>query len=135
MRLAPIAVLLAIIVLAIRGLLGDVDWEQVRAAIAKLAPWQFAVLVAGSCWAWCRWGCGSCSWSGRGDEVDELLDPAEERRLEVGVGVDAAEDVLPGPGDVGLVGVRPAQGLADAVLPLGAARDRPATRRGRGGRA
>src|SRR5690606_17097961 len=34
-----------------------------------------------------------------------------------------AEDPLPGAGDVGLLGVRPAEGLADAVLPLGAAGD------------
>ncbi|MET1132301.1 MAG: lysylphosphatidylglycerol synthase domain-containing protein [Aeromicrobium sp.] len=46
-RLALIAVLLVVIVVVIRGLLGDVDWEQVRTAIAKLAPWELVVLVAG----------------------------------------------------------------------------------------
>ncbi|SKB04008.1 lysylphosphatidylglycerol synthase domain-containing protein [Aeromicrobium choanae] len=46
-RLGLIVVLLAVIVVVIRGLLGDIDWEQVRTAIAKLAPWQFAVLVGG----------------------------------------------------------------------------------------
>src|SRR5688500_8272448 len=66
------------------------------------------------------WPMPSCATS-LGDEVDELLDAAEEGRLEVGIGVDAAEDVLPGPGDVGLVGVRPAERLAHAVLPVGAA--------------
>ena len=47
--------------------------------------------------------------------------------LEVGVGAHPAEDVLPGPGDVGLVAVRPAELLADAVLPLDAARARRAS--------
>ena len=46
-RLGLVAVLLTVIVVVIRGLLGDIDWEQVRTAIAKLAPWQFAVLVIG----------------------------------------------------------------------------------------
>ena len=40
-----------------------------------------------------------------------------------------AEDVLPGAGDVGLVAVRPAERLADALLPLDVARDvRPGAR-------
>lgn len=47
MRLALIAVLLAVIVLVMRGLLGDVDWEQVRTSMAKLDPWQIAALVIG----------------------------------------------------------------------------------------
>ena len=67
------------------------------------------------------------------DEVDELLDAAEQRGLEVAVAAHAAEDVLPGARDVGLVGVRPSERLADAVLPLGAARDHRPGRRGRGG--
>lgn len=46
-RLALIIVLVAVIVIVIRGLLGDVDWEQVRTAIAKLARWELAVLLAG----------------------------------------------------------------------------------------
>src|SRR6476661_9017958 len=53
-----------------------------------------------------------------GHEVDQLLDPAEQTGVEVGEGRDLAEDVLPGAGDVGLVAVRPAQLLADALLPL-----------------
>src|SRR3954454_10305224 len=57
------------------------------------------------------------------DEVDELLDPAEQLGLEVGVRVDAGQDPLPRPRDVRLVLVRPAERLADAVLPLDAARD------------
>ncbi len=56
-------------------------------------------------------------------EVDQLLDPAEQRRVEVLEPAHAAEDVLPGAGDVGLVAVRPAEALADAVLPLDVARD------------
>ena len=60
-----------------------------------------------------------------GDEVDQLLDPAEQGRLEVVRRSAPAKDVLPGAGDVGLVAVRPAELLADALLPL----DRCAGRR------
>src|SRR6478735_5748278 len=56
-------------------------------------------------------------------EVDELLDPAEQGGLEVVVRPDLRQDVLPRAGDVGLVAVRPAEVLADALLPLDAARD------------
>ena len=53
-------------------------------------------------------------------EVDQLLDPAQQGRVEVVVRRDLAEDVLPGAGGVGLVAVRPAELLADALLPLDA---------------
>ena len=46
---------------------------------------------------------------GVGDEVDELLDAGQQRRLEVGVGAHRAEDPLPRARDVGLGPVRPAQ--------------------------
>ncbi|KAB2810638.1 DMT family transporter [Pimelobacter simplex] len=58
--------------------------------------------------------------SADGDEVDELLDPPEQRGVEVLEAADAAEDVLPRPGDVGLVAVRPAELLAGALLPVDA---------------
>ena len=63
-----------------------------------------------------------------GHEVDQLLDPAEQAPAR-GRRSDAtrAEDVLPGAGDVGLVAVRPAERLADALLPLDVARDRRAS--------
>ena len=48
---------------------------------------------------------------------------------------DPAEDVLPGPGDVGLVAVRPAELLAGAVLPVDAPRARRASARCRAARA
>ncbi len=35
------------------------------------------------------------------DEVDQLFDPPEQRRLEVVVRTDLAQQVLPRPGDVG----------------------------------
>ena len=60
-------------------------------------------------------------------EVDELLDTGQQGRLEVGVAAHGAEDLLPGSGDVRLAVVRPAEVLADAVLPrLAAGDDRPA---------
>src|SRR6476660_1935501 len=59
-----------------------------------------------------------------GDEVDQLLDPAEQGGVEVLEAAYAAQDVLPGAGDVGLVAVRPAELLADALLPLDASRHR-----------
>ena len=62
-----------------------------------------------------------------GDEVDQLLHPADQRRVEVGPVPHPAADAPPRRGDVGLVGVRPAQGVADPVLPVRPARDRPAT--------
>jgi len=40
--------------------------------------------------------------SGRGDEVDQLLDPSEQFGLEVGVRVDAGQDVPPRRSHVGL---------------------------------
>ena len=57
-----------------------------------------------------------------GDEVDQLLDPPEQRRVEVVVRRDLRQDLPPGPRDVGLVGVRPAEGVAHALLPLDVAR-------------
>src|SRR3546814_18284172 len=71
------------------------------------------------------WSSDVCSsdLSSAGDEVDQLLDPAEQRRIEVLEPAHPTEDVLPGTRDVGLVAVRPAQLLADAVLPLDVARD------------
>ena len=47
----------------------------------------------------------------------------QQRPLQVVPGLHPAQDHLPGGGDVGLVAVRPAQRGADAVLPVGAARD------------
>ena len=49
-----------------------------------------------------------------GHEVDQLLDPAEQRGLAVGVRPHPRQDLSPGARQVGLVGVRPAQRLADA---------------------
>ena len=43
------------------------------------------------------------------DEVDELLDPAEQLGLEVGVGADRRQDPAPRQGQVGLGRVRPAE--------------------------
>src|SRR5690242_12019766 len=48
-----------------------------------------------------------------GDEIDQLLDPAEEFRLEVGVTGHRAKDALPGRGHLR----RPADGAQHAVLP------------------
>ena len=59
--------------------------------------------------------------SGRGHEVDQLLDPAEQGRVEVLERRHPGQDVLPGAGDVGLVAVRPAELLAGAGLPVDAA--------------
>lgn len=42
--LVIVGLLLAIVVV-IRGLLGDIDWHQVRDSIAQLHPWQFALLI------------------------------------------------------------------------------------------
>src|SRR5689334_8188697 len=62
-----------------------------------------------------------------GHEVDELLDAAEERRLEVAVGLHRAEDALPGAREVGLVPCRPAERAAHPHLELDAPRHlRPA---------
>ena len=59
----------------------------------------------------------------RGDEVDELLDPAKQLRLEVGVAGHRPQDPPPGGGDV-LRGVRgPADPAQHAFLPRLAARD------------
>ena len=71
-------------------------------------------VVAARCGRWTsqwptRSRSGSIRRSSGGHEVDQLLDPAEQGRVEVGVGRHPAEDVLPGAGDVGLVGVRPAE--------------------------
>lgn len=44
-RLLLIAVLAVVVVLVIRGLLGDIDWTRVRDAIGQLTWWQFLVLV------------------------------------------------------------------------------------------
>src|SRR4051794_36670786 len=66
-------------------------------------------------------GCSSVGVRGTllgGDEVDELFDATEEGRGEVVERGDLAEGVPPGPGDVGLVAVGPAEPLADALLPL-----------------
>jgi len=45
-RLALIVALVVVVVLVIRGLLGDVDWAKVADAIGQLRWWQFALLVA-----------------------------------------------------------------------------------------
>src|SRR5271166_1064655 len=55
-------------------------------------------------------------------EVDELLDPADQRRLEVVPVPDAGSDPPPRRGDVRLVCVRPSHGITQAVLPVHAAR-------------
>src|SRR6185436_11797116 len=70
-----------------------------------------------------RPSCAGSALRGGRHEVDELLDTTQECGLEVAVAAHATEDVLPGPRDVGLLGMRPAERLAHAVLPLGAARD------------
>src|SRR5882757_11547634 len=59
---------------------------------------------------------------GLGDEVDEFLDPADEGRLEVVPVTHLAADPPPRLGDVGLLGVRPAECGTDAVLPIRSAR-------------
>src|SRR5712691_12816339 len=51
------------------------------------------------------------SW--HGDEIDQLLDPAEEFRLEVGVAGHRAQDALPGRGHLR----RPSDGAEHAFLP------------------
>src|SRR5690606_1653095 len=56
-------------------------------------------------------------------EIDEFLDPAEQHGLKVCIVAHGAQDALPGAGDIGLFLVRPAEGLADAVLPFDAPRD------------
>ena len=58
-----------------------------------------------------------------GDEVDELLHPAEECRLQIGVRAHCAQDVLPRAGNIGLILVGPPQRFADSVLPLNRARN------------
>lgn len=47
LRVAIIAVLAVIIVLVVRGLVGDVDWAKVRDGLAQLALWQAALLLFG----------------------------------------------------------------------------------------
>lgn len=47
LRLALLGVLLAVIVVALGRLIGDVDWSKVRSAIGQLAFWQLAVLLLG----------------------------------------------------------------------------------------
>ncbi len=82
-----------------------------------------------------------------GREVDELLDPAEQLRLEVGPRPDRAEDPPPAPGDVRLGRVRPpevrrgrppsrASRAGSSATPRGrrAAAGRPARCRRTGGR-
>lgn len=51
-------------------------------------------------------------------EVDEFLDPADQRRLEIVPVAYLRTDMPPRPGDVGLIGVRQAQRLARAVFPV-----------------
>ncbi len=46
-RLLIIGVLAVLVIVVIKRLLGDVDWEQVGDALALLHPWQMAVLVGG----------------------------------------------------------------------------------------
>src|SRR5687768_13060420 len=57
----------------------------------------------------------------RRDEVDQLLDPAEKRRLEIAIRLHRPEDALPCPGEIRLVASRPAEGAAHADLELDAA--------------
>src|SRR6516162_11622295 len=67
---------------------------------------------------------------GRGDEIDQLLDPAEERGLQVGVAGHRAQDALPGRRH----GRRPADGAQHAFLPRLPRRDvRPGRDADRGG--
>lgn len=47
LRLLLIGVLVVVVVLVIRGLLGDIDWQQVREAIGLLSWWQLLLLLAG----------------------------------------------------------------------------------------
>lgn len=64
---------------------------------------------------------------GHGHEVDELLNPPEQRRLKVTVGAHGGQDPLPPHGDVTLIGVRPAEGLEGSMLDIDASRHvRPA---------
>src|SRR6266571_2082399 len=51
--------------------------------------------------------------SGHGDEIDQLFDPAERLRLEVGVAGHRAQDALPGRGHLR----RPSDGAEHAFLP------------------
>lgn len=53
-----------------------------------------------------------------GDEVDELFDGAQERWLQVSVGVDAGKDVLPALGDVFLGVVGATESAQDAFFPF-----------------
>jgi len=59
----------------------------------------------------------------RRHKVDQLFHPAQKHRLQVGVGIHAAQNSLPRPRDVGLVSVRPAQCFTDTVFPLDGARN------------
>src|SRR4051812_8418338 len=61
--------------------------------------------------------------SGGCDEIDQFFHSAEKRWLNVLEAVYCAEDGLPGPCDVGLFVVWPAQSRTDPVLPLHVARD------------
>src|SRR5262249_13966202 len=56
-------------------------------------------------------------------EVDQFLDPADECGLQVVPVTHAAPDPLPRPRDVRLLGVRPAQLAAHALLPVRALGD------------
>ncbi len=58
-----------------------------------------------------------------GDEVDELLDPARERRLDIGDRAHGPEDPHPSGGDVLVIGVRPADAAQYPRLPVLSARD------------
>src|SRR5665647_161922 len=60
----------------------------------------------------------------RGDEVDELLDPPEQDRLEIAVVAHRAEDPPPALGHRRLTLGRPAELPQDPELPLGAPLDR-----------
>lgn len=44
LRLVIIAALVVLVLFVIRGLLGDIDWGQVRAAVGLLEWWQFVLL-------------------------------------------------------------------------------------------
>ncbi|TCK41645.1 hypothetical protein EDF60_2077 [Leucobacter luti] len=59
-----------------------------------------------------------------GDEVNQVLDTADELRLKVAKIAHAAADPRPRIGDVGRLVARPPEGQADAFLPLDAARNR-----------
>ena len=47
-----------------------------------------------------------------GDEVDQPLHRAEQSGIQVAPRLDASKNLLPRGGDVGLRGMRPAQGLS-----------------------